>query len=124
MTTVIHQPGMETFFVPYKSPFHHVNGAFSYGMHVSTTEGANRASISIVEMSGVSVGVPVRCTDIANCTHSKIGIAGQFWNDGDTDPDMIISVASDLMHDGWTADGAFAHIEGHCDRAICCGWEA
>lgn len=28
-----------------------------------------------------------------------------------------------LVAEGWTVDGAFAHVEGTCDRVICCGWD-
>jgi hypothetical protein len=28
-----------------------------------------------------------------------------------------------LVAEGWTVNGAFAHVEGTCDRAICCGWD-
>jgi hypothetical protein len=28
-----------------------------------------------------------------------------------------------LLADGWTLDAALNHVEGSCDRAICCGWD-
>jgi hypothetical protein len=28
-----------------------------------------------------------------------------------------------MVAEGWTAEGAMDHIEGSCDRLICCGWE-
>lgn len=34
-----------------------------------------------------------------------------------------LMVIRPMLADGWTSVGALAHIEGACDRAVCCGWE-
>lgn len=41
----------------------------------------------------------------------------------DADYATRLAAVEKLMADGWTLEGAFNHIEGMCDREICCGWD-
>lgn len=36
--------------------------------------------------------------------------------------DMRLEAATELHAQGWTMEAAMNHLEGSCDRAICCGW--
>lgn len=37
--------------------------------------------------------------------------------------DERLTAATAMVSRGWTMDAALNHLEGSCDRAICCGFE-
>lgn len=34
-----------------------------------------------------------------------------------------LAAATPLMNDGWTPESAMSHLQGSCDRMVCCGWD-